>query len=68
LCGAQIRTSILSKEEAKPVYKKAKIQGSSMPFFQLTDETILTESMAIARHLVRQSAKADILLGDTPFA
>lgn len=68
LCGAQIRTSILSKEEAKPVYKKAKIQGSSMPYFQLTDETILTESMAIARHLVRQSAKADILLGDTPFA
>ena len=43
-----------------------------MPFFQVDDNTLLTDSTAIARHLIRQSqvpGKADSMLGtSSPFA
>jgi len=58
----------VNEATGKDLSKKACIQGNSMPYFQLEEKTILTDSMAIAKHIVRSSAKADALLGATPFA
>ena len=68
LAGAHIKTQIVNEATGKDLSKKACIQGNSMPYFQLEEKTILTDSMAIAKHIVRSSAKADALLGATPFA
>lgn len=38
-----------------------------MPYFQVAENTLLTDSSAIARHLIRESPKAAELLGATPF-
>ena len=68
LAGATIKTQVVNAATAKDLAKKATIQGAAMPYFQLGEKVVISESMAIAKHLVRQSARADALLGATPFA
>jgi glutathione S-transferase len=48
--------------------KKAKIPGNALPYFQVDDKTILTDSTAIAKYLIRNSDRAETLLGSSsPF-
>ena len=49
--------------KAKELSKKASIQGNRFPYFQLEDNVVLTDSTAIARHLLRQSGQSEALLG-----
>ena len=39
-----------------------------MPYFQLEEKTILSDSTAIAKHLIRTGPKAESLLGASAFA
>lgn len=39
-----------------------------MPYFQLTDQVILTDSTAIAKHFIRNSNHSASLLGSGAFA
>lgn len=68
LTGAMIETQVVNQARRQELGKKAGISGSAMPYFQLEENTILTDSTAIARHLIRESPKAAMLLGETPFA
>ena len=68
LVGAHIRTQVVNQATRESLAKKAKIPGNSLPYFQLDDATILTDSTAIAKHLIRKSNRAGALLGATPFA
>lgn len=63
LAGAHIRTQVVNDAKIKELSKKASIQGNAFPYFQLEDNLILTDSTAIARHLLRQSAQSDAMLG-----
>ena len=69
LAGAHIRTQMATEAKAKDLAKKANIQGNRYPYFQLEDNLVLTDSTAIARHLLRQSSQSDAMLGtSSPFA
>ena len=70
LAGAPIKTNVVTDgAKVKELAKKANIQGSSFPYFQLTDTIVLTDSTAIARHLLRTNQQAaDAVLGtSSPF-
>lgn len=68
LVGAHIETQVCNQAKVQELGKKASISGSSLPYFQLDESTLLTDSTAIARHLIRGSSKAAYLLGETAFA
>ena len=51
--GARVRSQIVAKEKRKDMAKAAAIQGNRYPYFQLTDNVVLTESGAIASHILR---------------
>ena len=65
LAGAHIKTNVVTDSaKVKELAKKASIQGNAFPYFQLTDTVILTDSTAIARHLLRTNQQAsDAVLG-----
>jgi len=65
LAGARIKTNIVNQAERQALAKKANIPGNTFPYFQASDKCVLTDSTAIARHLIRNSAKADTLLGSS---
>ena len=67
LVGAHITTQVCVQATRQDLAKKAKIQGAPFPYFQLDDKMILTDSTAIAKHLIRGSDKAGALLGASPF-
>ena len=62
-----IETQIVNQARRQELGKKAGISGAALPYFQLEENTLLTDSTAIARHLIRESPKAAMLLGDSPF-
>ena len=63
-----VRTQRVTTAILKNLYKQANIAGNPPPYFQLTDDVLLTDSTAIARHLIRDSRKSGALLGDDAFA
>ncbi len=68
LAGAKIKTNIVNQATKQDLAKKAKIPGNAFPYFQVDDKCILTDSTAIAKHLIRNSSCAETLLGSSsPF-
>ena len=66
LAGAFIKTQVANAVKTKDLVKKASIPGNSFPYFQLTDSIVLTDSTAIARHLLRTNQQAsETVLGTT---
>ena len=68
LSNARVVTEVCAQAKRQDLGKKASIAASPMPYFQLTEQTILTDSTAIAKHLIRSGPKADSLLGASAFA
>ena len=68
LSNARIVTETCPQAKRQELAKKASIAGASMPYFQLTDQLILTDSTAISKHLIRTGPKSEVLLGGSAFA